>query len=153
MAPASLGHTEIAWNIRERLRARLPAGMGCCGPRQPIETVGGALREPDAFIACTAQHRTSVTIAAPVVVFEGLSPGRAHRQQDEIERVDEYESVPSILRYGLVEAESRGVRVFWRAPGERSWRAEALDAVGPLRLPEFGIDLGFDAIYEGAGFD
>ncbi len=155
MAPATLGHNEIARNIRETLRDRLPSGMGCktYGPQQPIETVGGALREPDAFIACSAPRRTSVTIAAPVIVFEVLSPGRENRHRDETERVDEYESVPTILRYVIVESESRGVRVFWREPGERAWRGEPLDAGGPLRLPEFGVDLGFDEIYEGVAFD
>nr|WP_294545318.1 Uma2 family endonuclease [uncultured Rhodopila sp.] len=155
MAPATLGHNEIARNIREKIRDRLSAGMGCktYGPQQPIETVGGALREPDAFIACSAQHRTSVTIAAPVVVFEVLSSGKENRQRDEVDKVDEYESVPTILRYVIVESESRGVRVFWREPGERAWRREPPDAAGPLDLPEFGIMLAFDEIYEGVEFD
>jgi Uma2 family endonuclease len=155
MAPASLGHNEIARNIREHLRAKLPAGMGCrtYGPRQPTETVGGALREPDAFIAGSAQRRISVTISAPVIVFEVLPPGKENRQRDEDEKVDEYESVPTILRYVIVESESRGVQVFWREPGERAWRREALDSAGPLRLPEFGVSLAFDELYEGVAFD
>jgi Uma2 family endonuclease len=155
MSPATLGHNEIARNIRENVRARLPEGSACrtYGPQQPIETVGGALREPDAFVACSTARRTSVTIAAPVIVFEVLSPGKENRQRDEEEKVHEYESVPTILRYVVVESESRGVRVFWREPGERAWRGEPLDVSGPLRLPEFGITLAFDEIYEGVGFD
>jgi Uma2 family endonuclease len=94
-----------------------------------------------------------VTIAAPVVVFEVLSPGTENRQRDEGDKVDEYESVPTILRYVIVESESRGIRVFWREPGERAWRREPLDAAGPLRLPEFGITLAFEEIYEGVEFD
>jgi Uma2 family endonuclease len=155
MAPATLGHNEIARNIREKIRERLPAGMGCkiYGPQQPIETVGGALREPDAFIACSAQRRTSVTISAPVIVFEVLSPGKDNRQRDEEDKVDEYASVPTILRYVIVESESRGIRVFWRDPGDRAWRREPPDAAGPLRLPEFGVTLAFDEIYENVAFD
>lgn len=155
MAPATLGHNEIARNIRETIRNRLPAGTGCkiYGPQQPIETVGGSLREPDAFIACSAQRRTSVTISAPVIVFEVLSPGKENRHRDEVEKVDEYESVPTILRYVLVESENRGIRVFWREPGERAWHSDAPDAAGPLRLPEFGVTLDFDEIYQGVAFD
>jgi Uma2 family endonuclease len=155
MAPATLGHNEIARNIRETIRSRLPVGSGCntYGPQQPIETVGGALREPDAFIACSAPTRMSVTISAPVVVFEVLSPGKENKQRDEEEKVDEYESVPTILRYVIVESESRGVRVFWREPGERAWRREPLDEAGPLRLTEFGVTLDFHEIYEGVDFD
>src|SRR5271154_379950 len=74
MAPATVGRNRIGRNIREAIRPRLPAGAPCdtYGPQDAIETVGGALREPDAFIACSRPRR------------------------DE-EKVDEYESVPSIL--------------------------------------------------------
>jgi hypothetical protein len=53
IAPATLAHNDIGRNIRETLRGRLPKAMGCrpYGPQQPIETVGGALREPDAGAA------------------------------------------------------------------------------------------------------
>jgi Uma2 family endonuclease len=155
MAPATLGHNDIGRNIREKLRGRLPTGMGCrpYGPQQPIETVGGALREPDAFIACSERHLGSVAISAPVIVFEVLSPGRENRRRDEDDKVDEYESVPSILRYAIVESESRGIRVLWREPGERQWRREAFDSKGPLQIPEFGISLTFDEIYEGIEFE
>jgi Uma2 family endonuclease len=155
VSPATLGHNDIARNIRETIRRKLPVGSGCktYGPQQPIETVGGALREPDAFVACSTQSRTSVTISAPIVVFEVLSPGRENRRRDEEEKVDEYESVPTILRYIVVESEGRGVRVFWREPGDRQWQREPLDTVGPVRLPEFGVTLEFDEIYEGVAFD
>ena len=53
-------------------------------------------------------------------------------------------SVPSILRYVVVKSESRSFRAFWREPGEQAWRREAPDAAGPIRLPEFGIELSLD---------
>jgi Uma2 family endonuclease len=155
MAPATLGHNEIARNLREKIRDKLPASMGCktYGPQQPIETVGGALREPDAFVACSSHRRTSVIIAAPVVVFEVLSPEKENRVRDAVEKVEEYESVPTILRYVVVESESRGIHVFWREPGEREWRRQPLDTSGPLHLPEFGIALTLDEVYQGVEFD
>jgi Uma2 family endonuclease len=155
MAPATLGHNDIGRNIRETLRSRLTTDMGCrtYGPQQPIETVGGALREPDAFIACSERHLGSVAIAAPVIVFEVLSPGRENRRRDEQDKVDEYESVPSILRYAIVEAEKRGIHVLWREPGDREWRREGFDSKGPLQIPEFGISLTLDEIYEGIEFE
>ena len=78
---------------------------------------------------------------------------RENRRRDEEEKVDEYESVPSILRYVIVESETRGVRVFWRAPGERQWQREPSDGNGPLLIPEFGVVLSFDEIYDGVDFD
>ena len=154
MAPATVGHNRIGRNIREAIRPRLPAGAPCdtYGPQDAIETVGGALREPDAFIACSRPHRNAVAVPAPIVVFEVVSPGAGNRRRDE-EKVDEYESVPSILRYVVVESESRSFRAFWREPGEQAWHREAADAAGPIRLPEFGIDLSLDEVYSGIDFD
>jgi Uma2 family endonuclease len=154
MAPATVGHNRIGRNIRETIRPRLPADMPCdtYGPQDAIETVGGALREPDAFIACSQPHMNAVAVAAPVVVFEVISPGRQNRRRDDEEKVDEYESVPSILRYAVVESESRAFRVFWREPGERAWRRAPPDAAGPIRIPEFGIEITLDEVYAGIEF-
>jgi len=153
-APATPGHNRIGRNIRESIRPRLPAGAPCdtYGPRDAIETVGGALREPDAFIACSRPHRNAVAVPAPIVVFEVVSFGRGHRRRDE-EKVDEYESVRSMLRYVVVESEDRSFRAFWREPGERAWRRDAADAGGPIRLPEFGIEISLDEVYSGIEFD
>jgi Uma2 family endonuclease len=154
MAPAAVGHNRIGRNIRETIRPRLPAGTPCdtYGPQDAIETVGGALREPDAFIACSRPHRTAVAVPAPIVVFEVVSPGPANRRGDE-EKIDEYESAPSILRYVVVESENRSFRAFWREPGEQAWHREVSDTAGAIRLPEFGIDLTLDEVYAGVDFD
>jgi Uma2 family endonuclease len=153
--PATVGHNRIGRNIREAIRPRLPAGTPCdtYGPQDAIETVGGALREPDAFIACSSPHRNAVAVPAPIVVFEVTSPGRDNRRRDEEDKVDEYESVPSILRYVIVESESRSFRVFHRDPGECAWHPDPPDAIGPIPLPEFGIELALDEVYAGVAFD
>lgn len=153
MAPVTVGHNRFGRNIGEAIRRGLPAGepSDTYGPLDAIETVGGALREPDAYIACSRPHRTAIAVPAPIVVFEVVSPGRGNRRRDE-EKIDEYESVPSILRYVVVESENRSFRAFWREHGERAWRREGFDAVGPICLPEFGIDLSLDDVYSGIGF-
>jgi Uma2 family endonuclease len=77
-----------------------------------------------AFIACSSPHRNSVAVPAPIVVFEVVPPGRDNRRRDEEDKVDEYESVPAILRYVIIESESRPFRAFWREPGEPAWHRE-----------------------------
>jgi Uma2 family endonuclease len=155
MAPATVGHNRIGRNIRDAIGRRLLAGTPCdvYGPQDAIETVGGALREPDAFIACSRPPRTGVVVPAPVVVFEVLSPGHENRRRDEQEKVDEYESVPTILRYVIVESERRGYQVFWREPGDREWRRGAPEPGTPIKVPEFGIELALDEVYAGVLFD
>jgi Uma2 family endonuclease len=92
-------------------------------------------------------------VPAPVVVFEVLSPGRENRRRDEQEKVDEYESVPTILRYVVVESERRGYQVFWREPGDREWHRGAPESGTPIGVPEFGIDLDLAEVYAGIEFD
>jgi hypothetical protein len=75
------------------------------------------------------------------------------RRRDEEDKLDEYESVPSILLYVIVESETRSFRAFWRHPGDRAWSRRAADAAGPIRIPEFGIELTLDEIYARAKFD
>jgi Uma2 family endonuclease len=155
MAPATVGHNRIGRNIREAIGRKLLAGTPCdvYGPQDAIETVGGALREPDAFIACSRPPRSGVVVPAPIVVFEVLSPGRENRRRDEQEKVDEYESVPTILRYVIVESERRGYQVFWREPGGREWRRVTPEAGVPIGVPEFGVELTIDEVYAGIAFE
>jgi Uma2 family endonuclease len=87
------------------------------------------------------------------VVFEVLSPGRENRRRDEQEKVDEYESVPTILRYVVVEAERRGYQVFWREPGDREWRRDTPETSSPISVPEFGFELTLDEVYAGIEFE
>ena len=58
-----------------------------------------------------------------------------------------------MLRYVVVESESRSFRAFWREPGEQAWRREAADTAGPILLPEFGIEISHDEVYSGVEFD
>jgi Uma2 family endonuclease len=151
MAPATVGHNRVGRNIREAIRRKLPAGpCDVYGPQDAIETVGGALREPDAFISCSAPPNNTVIVPLPVVVIEVLSPGRENRRRDLEEKVDEYGSVPSMLRYVIIESERRGYEVFWRKPGEREWRRGAPETIVAISVPEFGFDLSLDEIYAGA---
>jgi Uma2 family endonuclease len=154
MAPVTVGHNRIGRNIREAIGRKLPSGTRCdiYGPQDAIETVGGALREPDAFIACSRPPRDSVVVPAPVMVFEVLSPGRENRRRGEQDKVDEYESVPTILRYVIVESERQGYRVFWREPGGRAWRRGTPEAGGAIAVPEFGIEVALDEVYAGVDF-
>jgi Uma2 family endonuclease len=155
MAPATVGHNRIGRNIRDALRHKLPTGAPCdvYGPDDAIETVGGALREPDAFIACSRPARHALAVSAPIVVFEVLLPGRDNRRCDEQEKVDEYESVPTILRYIVVESERRGYQTLWREPGDRAWRRDTLETGTPIRVPELGIEVSLDEVYAGIDFE
>ncbi len=113
MAPATLRHNDIVWNLRGALRDKLPAGTGCrpYGPQQPIETVDGALGKPDVFVACSTQPGGALTIASPVVVFEVLSPGKENWETDEMTKVD------GVFLKSAVEFDGAGGRLLSGATG------------------------------------
>jgi hypothetical protein len=37
-------------------------------------------------------------------------------------------------------------------PGERAWHRDPPDTLGPIRLPEFGIEVALDEVYAGIAF-
>jgi hypothetical protein len=43
--------------------------------------------------------------------------------------------------------------MLWREPGERTWRRGMPDIVGPIGVPEFGIEFVLDEVYGGMSFD
>jgi Uma2 family endonuclease len=155
MAPATVGHNRIGRKICTAIAEKRPGGTPCdvYGHQDAIETVGGALREPDAFIACSRPPKNEVVVPAAVVVVEVLSPGHENRRRDEQERVDEYESVPTILRYVVVESDQRRYQVFWRQPGDRHWHRGTPEAATPIGIPELGNELSLDEVYAWIDFD
>lgn len=82
-----------------------------------------------------------------VVVFEVLSPisGRT----DRIEKLREYQAVPSIRRYVILEHTGVGLTVYSRMKDEDPWIATALTDGDVLRMPEIGIEVPTAEFYEG----
>src|ERR1019366_4941164 len=108
---------QIAQNISFALRMRLK-GTGCetLGPDAGVATIGDAVRYPDALVTCTKGPGTDRVVPGVVVVFEVLSPTSG--RTDRIDKLREYQAVPSIRRYIILEHTSVGLAVYARAAGE-----------------------------------
>jgi Uma2 family endonuclease len=147
MTGGNAGHSAIAINLQTALRTRL-RGSGCrsLGPDAGVETVGRAIRYPDALVTCTTFELRDRTIAGVVVVFEVLSPtsGRI----DRIVKVREYAAVPSIRRYVILESTSVGLMVLKRETPDQAWRTTVLTGDDTLLMPEIGIAIPVGEIYE-----
>jgi Uma2 family endonuclease len=145
------GHSAIGINVQTALRNRL-RGSGCrpLGPDAGVETLGCAVRYPDALVTCSKFGLGDRTIPGVVVVFEVLSPtsGRV----DRILKVREYAAVPSIRRYVIVESTSIGLTVFERSIPDEPWRATTLTKDDILRMPEIGIEIPVAEFYEDLTF-
>ena len=151
MTGGTIGHSDISGNTRTALANRL-RGTGCrpLGPDAGIATVGDTVRYPDTVITCTATSSWERLVPGAVVVFEVLSPTSG--AMDRITKVREYHAVPSIRRYVILESMSIGATILERRTAEEPWTTTALAAGDVLRIPEVGIELPVDELYENVEF-
>jgi Uma2 family endonuclease len=93
---------------------------------------------------------TDRLVPGVVVVFEVLSPSSG--RIDRIEKLLEYRSVPTILRYVMLEHASAAMTVHARANGEDPWTTTALTGGEVLSMHELAIDVPVAEFYEGTEF-
>jgi Uma2 family endonuclease len=139
-------HDTITTNIAIALRQRLD-GTACSswGPNLGVRTVRARIRYPDALITCTKFPDDERIAPDPRVVFEVVSPTSA--RMDKVEKVREYQAVPSILRYVIVEAAAPTVLSLHRQSGSDPWTLTPLSIGDALPIPEAGIEIQVSELY------
>jgi Uma2 family endonuclease len=150
MTGGTVGHATIQRNLAFALTGRL-RGKPCQfqGSDLKIQVGNGHIRYPDGMVVCSPVNRTATVVYDPVVVFELLGPSTAAK--DRIVKAREYQAIPSVRRYVMLEQDSVGATVYARA-GD-SWTHEILIADSALALPEIGVELPLAELYEGIVFD
>ena len=146
MTGGTSNHSLICQNVSFALRTRL-RGSGCkvLGDAG-LATVGDAVRYPDVLVTCAKYPGTVLLIPDAIVVFEVLSPSSG--RTDRISKLIEYRAVPSIRRYVILEHRSADLTVFSRINGTTDWTAIALTADKTLDIPELGIAVPVQDLYE-----
>ena len=96
----------------------------------------------------TRSSRGATVVHDPVVVFEILSPGTSYK--DRIEKNREYRATPSIQRYVILEQSRPAATVYARAGSDRV--ADFLISDADLGMPEIGIGIPLNELYEGVAF-
>ena len=147
MVGGTRNHSQISQNISFALRIRL-RGTGCgpLGPDAGVATIGAAVRYPDALVTCTRGPGGDRVVPGVVVVFEVLSSTSG--RTDRIEKVREYQAVPSIRRYVILESTSVGLTDHTRAQAGDPWTTTTLTDGDVLRMPEIGIEIPIAEFYE-----
>jgi Uma2 family endonuclease len=151
MTGGTVGHAVVMRNLHRALDARLRNGE-CqpLGPDAGVETVGTAVRYPDALVTCSSLDLASRTVPGAVVVFEVLSANTS--RTDRIVKVREYATVPSIRRYVILESTNIGLTVMERDGPDEVWRVTTLTNDDILRMPEIGIEMPVSELYAGVSF-
>ena len=122
---------------------------GSTGATSRFRTAGDHIRYPDGFVTCTGGENASTIVSDPVVIFEVLSPSTA--ATDRITKAREYQAMPSVQRYVMVEQDRIGATVYTRASSD--WKHQILIEDSVLVLPEIGVELPLTELYEGLAFD
>jgi Uma2 family endonuclease len=139
-------HDTISRNLTLALRPRLD-GSRCSswGPNLGIRTIRGRIRYPDALITCTKFPGSERIAPDPCVVFEVVSPTSV--RMDRVLKVREYQAVPSILRYVIVEGDAPAVWSLHRQSGSDPWTLTPLSIGDALPIPEAGIEVQVSELY------
>jgi Uma2 family endonuclease len=148
MAGASRAHNYICRNILSGLENRI--GGGACEPvgsdqRLRIQRSGASFYYyPDVTVDCSGSKENEVT--EPTVIFEVLSP--ESDRADRVEKLVNYQFIPSLRVYVLVDQFRHALTVFRRGE-EEQWAMETpVGAASRLDLPEIGCSLPLAEIYK-----
>jgi Uma2 family endonuclease len=155
MTGGTFAHARIQSSLLRNLGNGL-YGAPCTavGSHFKVRTANG-IRYPDAFVICSPIPLNATVAHDPVVIFEIVSPSTAN--DDLGAKRAEYQEIPSVRSYVVLQQTQRAAQVFRRA-GEAEaddaspsgWTYLSLfgaDAV--IALPEIGVTLGLADIYEG----
>jgi Uma2 family endonuclease len=153
MAGASDAHNTIQGNLVALIRPML-RGTGCKGffsdMRMAIfspdaRSTSDTYYYPDYFITCSESdlHPDAKTVKKqPCLVIEVLSPGSTETV-DRTEKLDNYQRIPSLEQYWLVEQDRRRVMVYTRtSAGWLLTEHTNDDATLELPLPGLAVQLG-----------
>jgi Uma2 family endonuclease len=139
MAPERVEHAEAKAAIHAALAAACRAvGLGCRAlpDGMTVRVDAGRAYEPDALVYCGPRlPREAVTVEAPVVVVEVLSPSTA--QRDMADKLAGYFRVASIQHYLIVDPDGR--RVIHHQRGEGDLVLTRIAAGGALVLEPPGL--------------
>lgn len=152
MTGGSANHNRLVVNIALELRRRLGEGGPCeaFASNAGLQTLGTAVRYPDAVVGCHPFDGRDDLVPDPVIVFEVASP--CSTREDRILEPQDYAAVPSIRRYVIVEQAVIGLTVLWREAAP-NWQFLSLTAGDVLHLPEIGIEIPVDGLYARVTFE
>ncbi len=145
MTGGTQNHGLVQSNLVGALYARL-RGKPCRVFGSEVKlSVSGSFRYPDAVIVCTVGRGSATLLDDPVAVFEIVSASTA--KTDRFIKNAEYRDTPSIQRYVILEQDAIAAEVFTRIGQDWAGRVQAAGSI--LAIPEAGIELPLDELYEG----
>lgn len=141
----TFAHAVIQGNLVRALNNRL-AGTQCraVGPDLKV-LIGSSCRYPDVLVTCTPTAPNAVASTDPVVIFEVLSASTA--SDDRTVKLAEYQSLPSVRRYVMLEQDRVFATVITRT--DAGWNHAFAGLDGTLAMSEIGVEIPVAELYDG----
>ncbi len=140
MTGGTYAHSVLQTNLLCSLSNALRGGpRRALGNNLKVRTNIG-VRYPDALITCSRADPLSTFAPDPVVIFE------IRRLQELGIKNAEYQALPSLSRYVVLQQTAAAAEVFQRDP-EGEWTHTFVSAQGELEMPEVGITIPLSDIY------
>lgn len=145
MTGGTRAHAVVQANLVTALTNRLH-GKPCraYGSDLKIQT-GPGYRYPDASVSCTPFPDSEMVVAEPVVIFEVLLASTAG--DDRTIKLAEYQSLPSVRRYVMLEQDRVFATVITRTG--TGWDHALAGPDGTLAMPEIGVEIPMTELYDG----
>jgi Uma2 family endonuclease len=146
MAGGTLDHDTIANGLRNIIFNHL--GDGPCrinGPDVRVRVGQAIYYYPDALVTCdTTISGTSIEVTAPHLLVEVLSDST--EAVDRGNKFGDYQTLPSLKEYLLVDSRRRSVEIYRRAEHNR-WLYERYSADAAITLESIGLTCSVAAFY------
>ncbi len=147
MSPERIAHLETKFAVATALKNAIDRAQAPCRVVPDGATVRIAARtafEPDALVYCGPRlPPDAVEIPNPMIVVEALSPGTAAR--DHGAKLEGYFSLPSVIHYLILDADSRKAIHHKRGQGDVIETRILSDGV--LRLDPPGLEIPFAELF------
>ena len=144
MAGASVWHQQIAQNVSEVIRARLPS---TCRVTQAttVQLGDGFNRIPDVVAFCGVPGPEDELATDPILIVEILS--RTTRNKDCGEKLQAYKLLPSLREVWLVDSQKRWAQIWWRQEGQ--WVGRDFIGSGSFASAVLGAQVELERLYAG----
>lgn len=151
MAPGSNAHTLVKGNVHGAFAQAL-RGTDCRALVDgAIVEVHGSSLIPDIVVTCTDLDSSTPRVGEPVIIVEILSP--SNERDDTGRKLALYLEISTLRHYVVIHQDRRQIVHHERRDDFGGAFLTTIAPPDPLRLDPPGIDLAFDAVYDGVPFD
>lgn len=143
MSGGTVAHSRVLMNIGAALWNAVGDGPCSVFTDTPKVVTMDQVAYPDVVVTCAPQDESSGIIAEPKMIFEVLSKSTEHRDRNE--KWAEYQSIPSLQHYVLVDPARIRIESYTRV--DDAWRYKVLDRIAES-LPLHDFVLSVSDIYK-----